>query len=160
GKTSMMSINNTCVNHVVPEKFHEPERYPCPFLWEGVHILTNGDVIACCRDSDYEEVMGNSYETPILDIWNSEKYRRFRRLHVLKKWDEIPICARCDTWMCKTKKTVAEGERMVFQYPFYRQHFSMAAGPSDSLRGMLDEPWGAVKSSTTKIPTCLIRLTP
>src|SRR5205814_440967 len=61
GKATMVSINNTCVNHVVPDKFHEPERYPCPFLWEGMHILTNGDVIACCRDSDYEEVMGNAY---------------------------------------------------------------------------------------------------
>jgi hypothetical protein len=75
GQNYLVSINNTCINHVVPEV--PPARsYPCPFLWKAC-TLTNGDVIACCRDSDYEEVMGNAYETPILDIWNGEKYKLF-----------------------------------------------------------------------------------
>ncbi len=160
GKANVVSINNTCINHVVPEKFHQPERYPCPFLWEGVHILTNGDVIACCRDSDYEEVMGNSYETPILDIWNGEKYRRFRKLHALKQWDQIPICARCDTWACKTKKTVGEGDRMMLQYPFYRQYISLRTEYSPNTAQILDEIWGAVKSGTKTAATKLISLTP
>jgi radical SAM protein with 4Fe4S-binding SPASM domain len=161
GKAYLVSINNTCINHVVPEKFHQPERYPCPFLWEGVHILTNGDVIACCRDSDYEEVMGNSFVTPILEIWNGSKYRHFRTLHATKRWNEIPICARCDTWMCKTKKTFGDGDRMVFQYPFYRQYQSLGnATGSDAPRNALDEVWGALKGTTKKITNTLISLNP
>ena len=162
GKAYQISINNTCINHVVPEKFHEPERYPlCPYLWEGVHILTNGDVIACCRDSDYEEVMGNAYATPMLEIWNGEKYRHFRMLHATKRWTEIPICARCDTWMCKTKKTVAEGDRMVLQYPFYRQYLAGAADRDQHwTNNSLNEIWGALKSTTRKAVGTLISLNP
>ncbi len=161
GKAYMVSVNNTCINHVVPEKFHQPERYPCPYLWEGVHILTNGDVIACCRDSDYEEVMGNAYETPMLEIWNAPKYRSFRMLHATKRWNEIPICARCDTWMCKTKKTVNEGDRMVLQYPFYRQYVAQ----SNELNAhwsnkSLDEIWSALKTTTKKMTGTLINLNP
>lgn len=161
GKAERISINNTCINHVVPEKFHEPERYPCPFLWEGVHILTNGDVIACCRDSDYEEVMGNAYATPMQDIWNGEKYRRFRMLHALKRWNEIPICARCDTWMCKTKKTVGDGNRMVLQYPFYRQISHLANPHGGLLSGkMLEDVWAALKTTTKNAANALISLNP
>lgn len=157
GKACMVSINNTCINHVVPEKFHEPERYPCPYLWEGVHILTNGDVIACCRDSDYEEVMGNAYETPMLDIWNGEKYRRFRHLHATKQWNEIPICSRCDTWMCKTKKTIGDGDRMILQYPFYRQYLAPTGTAENNT---LESVWGALKSTTKKVTGTLISLNP
>ena len=161
GKAYLVSLNNTCINHVVPEKFHQPERYPCPFLWEGVHILTNGDVIACCRDSDYEEVMGNSYDTPILDIWNGEKYRKFRMLHATKRWNEIPICARCDTWMCKTRKTVSEGERMVFQYPFYRQYVAPSnERTKDWSTSSLEEIWSTLKNTTKKMTSTLINLSP
>ena len=160
GKAYMVSINNTCINHVVPEKFHQPDRYPCPFLWEGVHILTNGDVIACCRDSDYEEVMGNAYSTPMLDVWNGEKYRRFRMLHATKQWNDIPICARCDTWMCKTKKTIKENERIVFQYPFYRQIMPLNNQQAFGSSTTLEEVWGAVKNTTKKVATTLISLNP
>ena len=161
GKAYLVSINNTCINHVVPEKFHQPDRYPCPFLWEGVHILTNGDVIACCRDSDYEEVMGNAFETPILEIWNGEKYRHFRHLHAMKRWNEIPICSRCDTWMCKTKKTVGEGDRMVFQYPFYRQYVALVKeSNSHWTRSAFEDIWGAVKNTTNKVANTLVNLNP
>lgn len=161
GKAHLVSINNTCINHVVPEKFHQPERYPCPFLWEGVHILTNGDVIACCRDSDYEEVMGNAFDTPMMDIWNGSKYKLFRRLHATKQWDAIPICARCDTWMCKTKKTVGEGNRMVLQYPFYRQYVVPSGQMVDhSVAAALNEIWATVSDSTKKAAGMLLSLTP
>lgn len=123
GLAGTVSVNNVCVDHVVPEKYFEPERYPCPFLWEGLHILTNGDVIACCRDSDYEEVMGNSYTTPLLEIWHNEKYQRFRKLHRDGEWNKIPMCSRCDTWMCKTSYPVIIEKWMVYQYPFHRVYF-------------------------------------
>ena len=32
GKAYMVSINNTCINHVVPEKFHQPWRKVHPLL--------------------------------------------------------------------------------------------------------------------------------
>lgn len=120
-KVPMVSVNNTCVNDVVPEKFFEPERYPCPSPWEGMHILTNGDVVTCCRDHKYEEVFGNAYKDTILDIWNGEKYRNFRRLHLERRWNEINICSRCDSWMVKSTRVVREGDLLVTQTPISRR---------------------------------------
>jgi radical SAM protein with 4Fe4S-binding SPASM domain len=125
GKANMVSISNHCVNSVVPELHHRPERIPCPTLWEAMHINTNGDVIPCCRDSSYEEVMGNAYTTPIMEIWNNPKYRWFRQKHMLAEWDDIPICERCDSWMCRSKRTIIKDELMIQQYPYY-QHFMPA----------------------------------
>jgi radical SAM protein with 4Fe4S-binding SPASM domain len=119
-KVPTVSINNTCVNDVVPEKFFEPERYPCPSPWEGMHILTNGDVVTCCRDHKYEEVFGNAYKDTILDIWNGEKYRNFRRLHLEKRWNEINICSRCDSWMVKSTRVAREGDLLVTHTPISR----------------------------------------
>ena len=121
-RADSVTFNNVCLNDVVAEKFFEPERYPCPYLWEGMHILTNGDVVPCCRDNKYEEVMGNAYDTPVLNIWNGEKYRRFRDLHVEGRWDEIDICSRCDTWMAKTNDVRREGESMVRVFPFNEEY--------------------------------------
>ena len=112
-------------------------------------------------DSDYEEVMGNAFDTPMLDIWNGEKYKLFRRLHATKQWNDIPICARCDTWMCKTKKTVGDGDRMIMQYPFYRQYISPANRLADySVGGTLEEIWGSLKSATKKVTGSLLNLNP
>lgn len=115
-----VSVSNVCVDNIVPVKYYAIERYPCPFLWEGMHILTNGDVIACCRDSKYEEVMGNAYKSSIMDIWQGDKYQKFRKLHIEGKWNEIPICSHCDTWMGKTGYPLQEDNRIINQYPFHR----------------------------------------
>jgi radical SAM protein with 4Fe4S-binding SPASM domain len=128
GKANMVQISNHCVNQVVPELHHRPERIPCPTLWDAMHINTNGDVIPCCRDSAYEEVMGNAYETPILEIWNNAKYRWFRRKHMLAEWDDISICERCDSWACRSKRTVTKGDLMIDQYPYYQQFRAIPAG--------------------------------
>lgn len=126
-KVPSVSINNTCINDVVPEKFFEPERYPCPYPWEGMHILTNGDVVTCCRDHKYEEVFGNAYETSILDIWNGDKYRNFRRLHLEKRWNDIGICSRCDSWLAKSTRVIRDGDLLVAQTPVSQQ-FSRPPG--------------------------------
>jgi len=148
-RADSVTFNNVCLNEVVAEKFFEPERYPCPYLWEGMHILTNGDVVPCCRDNKYEEVMGNAYETPVLEIWNGEKYRRFRDLHLEGRWDEIGICSRCDTWMAKTNDIRDDGENMVRVYPFneeYRQAPQKIV--SSALAGMLRRILRKIKNFT------------
>ncbi len=127
GRANVVSISNHCVNNVVPELHFRPERIPCPTLWEGMHINTNGDVIACCNDTRYEEVMGNVFTTPILDVWNNEKYRDFRGKHLRRQWTDIPMCVRCDSWACKTRQVVRQGGLLIHQTPFYR-HFAPAPG--------------------------------
>jgi radical SAM protein with 4Fe4S-binding SPASM domain len=131
GKADFISVSNHCVNSVVPELHYRPERIPCPTLWQAMHINTNGDVIACCRDSSYEEVMGNAYTTPILDIWNNDKYRYFRKKHLLHEWMDIPMCVRCDSWGCRSKRVVRRDNYLVHQYPFYEHFIPVPEGMED-----------------------------
>ncbi|MFN2165947.1 MAG: SPASM domain-containing protein, partial [Anaerolineae bacterium] len=48
----------------------------CIAPWSMVEILPNGDVATCRDYPDYK--VGNITEESLLDIWNNERYRRFR----------------------------------------------------------------------------------
>jgi len=58
---------------------------PCYAGWKSARILETGDVIPCC--GCYELIIGNINHQTFIDIWNSAKYRHFRKkaLHVDKK---------------------------------------------------------------------------
>ncbi len=63
----------------------------CVNPWTIIEIMPNGDVATCRDYPDY--VVGNIKEDNILNIWNNERYRKFRT--VLKKEGIFPICSRC-----------------------------------------------------------------
>ena len=51
----------------------------CNFIDPGIPtVLWNGDVVACCQDYFRSHVMGNALEENLLNIWNNDKYRKFR----------------------------------------------------------------------------------
>jgi radical SAM protein with 4Fe4S-binding SPASM domain len=118
GRVDYVSVSSVWALGDVKEKSYVPERYPCPYLWRNMIILTNGDVIPCCHP-DFDMVMGNAYETPVLEIWNGKMYSHFRRLHSESKWDEIPPCVKCVTWMTTKAKVRREKDRIIEIYPFY-----------------------------------------
>lgn len=64
-------------------------RRKCYFCWNSSFIYPNGDVCPC--ESFYYR-LGNVNESSFLDIWNNEKYRRFRKI---LKGTILPGCARC-----------------------------------------------------------------
>jgi radical SAM superfamily enzyme YgiQ (UPF0313 family)/MoaA/NifB/PqqE/SkfB family radical SAM enzyme len=49
---------------------------PCLVGWNYARLLTNGDVIPCCKADDM--ALGNLYQDDFLKIWTAEKYRTFR----------------------------------------------------------------------------------
>ncbi len=63
----------------------------CVAPWLITEIMPNGDVVTCRDYSDY--VTGNISTESISDIWNNEKYQKFRK--VLKDESLLPICSRC-----------------------------------------------------------------
>jgi len=63
----------------------------CVAPWTTIEIMPNGDVATCRDYPDY--VVGNIKDSSIRDIWNGERYRRFRA--VLKEERLLPICSRC-----------------------------------------------------------------
>lgn len=66
-----------------------PENGPLQIQW-------NGEVIPCCYDYNNQIILGNAFETPVLEILNAPKYRLLRYSHRMKKFGLFPYCNQCD----------------------------------------------------------------
>lgn len=53
----------------------------CQHPWMSITVKSNGEVAMCMEDFNNEIVLGNAKEQSLYDIWNGEKYRRFRKDH-------------------------------------------------------------------------------
>ncbi len=76
--------------YLEPAKMFGFSKCVTPFL--EVNVMPNGDVVTC---RDYIDVkVGNISEEGLLDIWNNEGFRKFRRL-LIEKGGLLPQCTRC-----------------------------------------------------------------
>jgi radical SAM protein with 4Fe4S-binding SPASM domain len=76
--------------YLKPSKMFGFDRCITPFM--EVNIMPNGDVVTC---RDYIDVKaGNISEDKLLDIWNNEKFVKFRKLLIENK-GLLPQCTRC-----------------------------------------------------------------
>lgn len=66
----------------------------CERVWFMSNIFSNGDVVPCCYDYDSEQKVGNAFQSPFSQIWNSSPYRELRKKIYLEK-ETIPKCAEC-----------------------------------------------------------------
>ncbi len=80
------------------------KRRPCAFLWEQMIFASNGNVTACCIDYDTKLAMGNVKENSVLEIWNGERFKKFRELH--KKGVYTNICENCLEWKGNPKYAI------------------------------------------------------
>jgi len=72
-----------------PEKFVTKRR--CLVPWKNAQIQANGDCIPNTRC--FNIVLGNIHKSSFKEVWNGEKYRKFRMS--LKKYGAFPACSRC-----------------------------------------------------------------
>jgi radical SAM protein with 4Fe4S-binding SPASM domain len=68
----------------------------CEWVFRKAYINYKGDVILCCSDYDYSVVFGNVNNAPFSDIYNSQKYRAYRRAHSLGHGHTMPLCENCN----------------------------------------------------------------
>lgn len=66
-----------------------PENGPLQIQW-------NGEVVPCCYDYNNQIILGNAFDSPVLDILNGEKYRLLRLSHRMKQFKLFPYCDQCD----------------------------------------------------------------
>jgi radical SAM protein with 4Fe4S-binding SPASM domain len=82
-------------NADIPAYYEDPRKLfgygRCIQPWIVTEIMPNGDVATCRDYPDY--VCGNIQRDRLLDIWNNDKYRAFRKS--LRDDGLMPICARC-----------------------------------------------------------------
>ena len=53
----------------------------CQFPWSSMTIKSNGEAAECVEDFNNEIILGNAKNESLYDIWNGEKYRKFRENH-------------------------------------------------------------------------------
>jgi radical SAM protein with 4Fe4S-binding SPASM domain len=63
----------------------------CVSIFHAVELHPNGDMSPCRDYHDF--IVGNVNDHTILDLWNSERYRRFRRS--INSQGLMPVCSRC-----------------------------------------------------------------
>ncbi|GAG80039.1 unnamed protein product, partial [marine sediment metagenome] len=51
-----------------------------------------------CLDSENKSIMGNIKDQSIKEMWNSERYMKFRKLHTERRFSEIPLCNTCESY--------------------------------------------------------------
>ncbi len=61
-------------------------------------ITLNGNVLPCCNDYFEKEVMGNTHESSLAEIWNSRKFREFRSDLLKGRRNKYGLCRHCDWW--------------------------------------------------------------
>lgn len=79
----------------------KPEnRISCPYPWERMWILTNGNVPFCNFDIKEEDsyYMGNINNQSIKEVWRGPKFEEWRKILVKKEFEKIPLCAKCEDW--------------------------------------------------------------
>ncbi len=65
----------------------------CLTPWVEANIMPNGDVVNC-RDFP-DVIMGNITQDTLLDIYNNEKFKKFRRALSKQPNGVFPLCSRC-----------------------------------------------------------------
>jgi len=53
----------------------------CQFPWSSMTIKSNGESVECVEDFNNEIILGNSQTESLYEIWNGEKYKKFRLDH-------------------------------------------------------------------------------
>lgn len=68
----------------------------CIQPFNALFIHASGSVTVCSMDYLEEINFGNAYEQRVTDIWNSNKLKKFRKLHLRKLRKEHSVCMDCN----------------------------------------------------------------
>jgi len=78
--------------------FNKEEKTPivCPDPFSRLSINFNGTVSVCCVDWSHGTLIGDLNNESFHDIWNGNRLKDFRMLHLKGKRSEIGPCKNCD----------------------------------------------------------------
>jgi radical SAM protein with 4Fe4S-binding SPASM domain len=70
-------------------------RVPCQRLWSGLNVHFDGSVVPCCIDWEDKHVLGNVNDNTLEEIWNSAKFKEFRKQQIA---GQIEMCKECKVY--------------------------------------------------------------
>ncbi|MFZ3070030.1 MAG: SPASM domain-containing protein [Anaerolineaceae bacterium] len=53
----------------------------CQFPWSSMTVKSNGECVECVEDFNNEIILGDARHESLFDIWNGQKYHKFRQDH-------------------------------------------------------------------------------
>jgi radical SAM protein with 4Fe4S-binding SPASM domain len=74
---------------------------PCTDIYRAIFVYWNGDVVPCCYDLEGENVVGNTRDNTLEEIWASDGYTDLRRRIDNAYEDPVnepDICRSCLKW--------------------------------------------------------------
>lgn len=92
---------NDEVELTLGELLKQGKKVVCEYPWRYMAVTSTGLVRACIFDYDDDLIIGDANRENIMDIWNGERMRAFRRAHLSGDFSQIPgagrTCLRCST---------------------------------------------------------------
>lgn len=72
------------------------EEVPCPFPFQVMYILADGQVTYCAEDwGEGKYNFGNVRDKNVIDIFNAPQFKAVRALHLAGKKNNLPMCKNC-----------------------------------------------------------------
>ena len=78
----------------------------CPFLFTTMVINNEGIAHLCCVDWQSKYVLGDLRSNTIESIWNGDKLRHYRIIHLMKGKQEVEICRKCQSLSYSTTDNI------------------------------------------------------
>lgn len=76
------------------------KRTVCPYAFYTMMINWDGRATCCCTDWTCATEVGDINQTSLLDIWNGQRMRNFRLMHLEGRRNENPACGDCHFIEC------------------------------------------------------------
>jgi|TARA_Y100000294_G_C8522497_1_gene323491 radical SAM protein with 4Fe4S-binding SPASM domain len=75
---------------------HYAKQY-CEYPWSSLTVMADGNIVPCTQIPNNEIVLGNVKIQTLEEIWNGEKYKEFRKMHITGNFPEKHKCKNnCD----------------------------------------------------------------
>lgn len=75
---------------------HLKKKYPCALLWTNMVVDSDGKVSLCVCDYKSSIIIGDTNKEKILDIWNGDEIKKYRKFHLEDNYNKISLCEKCD----------------------------------------------------------------
>ncbi len=79
----------------------------CQFPWSSMTVKSNGEVVMCVEDYNNEIILGDAGKESLYDIWNGERYKKFRADH-FDLTPGIKCTGQCDMSLIGDMKLLSE----------------------------------------------------
>lgn len=91
-----------CTGRGGERAFTVPDDHPCRVILDGLWVLSDGRVVACCEDWNALDCVGDVRSESLAQIWQGDRIRRFREKHFAGRKRDLRACVGCQVSLSTT----------------------------------------------------------